>query len=554
MSTKRLSGSLYSSLVHGGAANLRANAEIVNELNVFPIPDGDTGENMSLTIAGGVNATKSSNSEMLSDVSDTIATGMLLSARGNSGVILSQFFAGIAKGFDGQEYADVRTLGFALKSGVHRAYESVMKPTEGTMLTVAREGVEYGCSRITDESTLESFFSDVLDEMNRSLKRTPELLAVLKEAGVIDSGGAGLVYIIDGMNRALLGEEIKDASVTSSIKTIDTSAFTADSVMEFGYCTEFLLQLQNSKVDAENFEIKKITDYLNTVGDSIVAFKTGTIVKIHVHTMTPGAVLEFCRQFGEFLTVKIENMTLQHNDTISGEEGEAVSAEAEGAKERKRFATIAVAEGEGIKQTFTELGADFVINGGQGNNPSSEDFIEAFDKVYAETIFVLPNNGNIMMAAQLAGSMYEHSKVYVIPSKSVGDGYAALSMLSYDSGDEEAIVNMMNEAMDGVVTGQVTRSIRDANIDGVEIHNGDFIGFSGKSMLADEKTKVDAAAKMLERLSAKNYEVMIVIYGATASEEDRNSFRAFVKQAYPRTELFEIDGGQDVYDFEIILE
>lgn len=554
MATTRLSGPLYSSLVYGGAANLRANAETVNELNVFPIPDGDTGENMSLTIAGGVNATKGNDSEALSDVSDTIATGMLLSARGNSGVILSQFFAGIAKGFTGQDYADVRTVGFALKSGVRRAYESVMKPTEGTILTVAREGVEYGCSRITDSSTLESFFSDVLDEMNRSLKRTPDLLAVLKEAGVIDSGGAGLVYIIDGMNKALLGEEIKDAEIATSVKTVDTSAFTADSVMEFGYCTEFLLQLQNCKVDAENFGISQITDYLNTIGDSIVAFKTGTIVKIHVHTMTPGAVLEFCRQFGEFLTVKIENMTLQHNDTIADEEDDVYSAEAAEAKERKRFATIAVAEGEGIKQTFLDLGADFVINGGQGNNPSSEEFIEAFDKVYAQTVFVLPNNGNIMMAAQLAGSMYEHSKVYVIPSKSVGDGYAALSMLSYDSGDEDEIVSMMNEAMEGVVTGQITKSIRDANIDAIDIHTGDYIGFSGKSMLCDAKAKLDTAAQMLEKLDAGNYEVMIAIYGATASNEDKNGFRTLVKQKYPRTELYEIDGGQDVYDFEIILE
>ncbi|MCQ2536964.1 MAG: DAK2 domain-containing protein [Lachnospiraceae bacterium] len=549
MATKLLSGSLYSSLIYGGAANLKANAEIVNELNVFPIPDGDTGENMSMTIAGGVKQAKTVTSEDLSMVSDTIATGMLLSARGNSGVILSQFFAGIAKGFTGQETADVKTVGYALKSGVRRAYESVMKPTEGTMLTVAREGVDYGVDRITGESTLESFFSDVLDEMNRSLQRTPELLAVLKEAGVIDSGGAGLVYIIDGMKKTLLGEEINESDVVTSVKSVDTSAFTADSIMEFGYCTEFLLQLQNSKVDAENFDIAKITDYLNTVGDSIVAFKTGTIVKIHVHTMTPGAVLEFCRQFGEFLTVKIENMTLQHNDSIA--EG---TREAKKAEPKKRFATIAVAEGEGIKQTFADLGADYVINGGQGKNPSSEDFIEAFDEVNAETIFVLPNNGNIIMAAQLAGSMYEKSKIYVIPSKSVGDGYAALSMLSYDSGDEEEIVNDMTSSMEGVVTGRVTKSIRDASIDDVCIHVDDYIGFSGKSMLSSEKMKVDAAAKMLEKLNAKNYEVMIVIYGATASEEDRNAFRIFVKNAYPKTELYEIDGGQDVYDFEIILE
>ncbi len=549
MATRQLSGSLFSELVHGGAANLRANAQIVNDLNVFPIPDGDTGENMSLTIAGGVNASSELRSSSLSDVSDTIANGMLLSARGNSGVILSQFFAGMAKGFTGSDEADVRTVGYAFLSGVRRSYESVMKPTEGTMLTVAREGAEYAFSRITDESTLESFFSDVLDEMNRSLKRTPELLHVLKEAGVIDSGGAGLVYIIDGMNRTLLGEEVADAEIHTSVPAVDTSKFTADSVMEFAYCTEFLLQLQNSKVDAENFDIAPITDYLKTVGDSIVAFKTGTIVKIHVHTFTPGAVLEFCRQYGEFLTIKIENMTLQHNDTIGKTEDTA-----EESAERKRFATIAVAEGDGIKQAFSEMGADFVINGGQGNNPSSEDFIEAFDKVNADCIFVLPNNGNIIMAAELAGNMYKDSKVRIIPSKSVGDGYAALSMLSYDSGDEDEIADTMTSSMEGVVTGRVTKAVRDAVLDDVDIHTGDYIGFSGKNMLSDSTSKVDAAFSMLDKLDAADHEVMIAIYGTSAGIEDRNAFRNCIKTKFPRTELFEIDGGQDVYDFEIILE
>ncbi len=551
MATRQLSGMLFSELVHGGAANLRANAQTVNDLNVFPIPDGDTGENMSLTMAGGVNASNDIHSTALSDVSDTIATGMLLSARGNSGVILSQFFAGMAKGFTGSDEADVRTVGHAFMSGVRRAYESVMKPTEGTMLTVAREGAEYAFARINEESTLETFFSDVLDEMNRSLQRTPELLDVLREAGVIDSGGAGLVYIIDGMNRTLRGEEVYEGEAAlSGGHHIDTSKFNADSVMEFAYCTEFLLQLQNSKCDAEHFDEKVIIDYLKTVGDSIVAFKTGTIVKVHVHTLTPGAVLEFARQYGEFLTVKIENMTLQHNDIIEKDD----EPKHELKRERKRFAAIAVAEGEGIRQTLSDLGADHVIDGGQGKNPSSEDFIEAFDLVNADTIFVLPDNGNIIMAAQLAANMYTGSKVYVVPSKSIGDGYAALSMMSFDSGNADIILSEMTEAMEGVVTCQVTRSIRDAVIDDVDIHVDDYIGFSGKSMLSAAENKVDAAVEMLEKMNASDHEVMIVIYGTSANDEDRNAFRQSVKRGCPSTELYEIDGGQDVYDFEIILE
>jgi DAK2 domain fusion protein YloV len=552
MDTRELSGELYSSLIKGGAANLRANAQIVNDLNVFPIPDGDTGENMSLTITGGVTAAANAGSYSLSEVSDTIANGMLLSARGNSGVILSQFFSGIAKGFTGSEKADVRTVGFAFKSGVRRAYEAVMKPTEGTMLTVAREATEYACDRITDSSTMESFFSDVLDEMNRSLKRTPQLLDVLREAGVIDSGGAGLVYIIDGMNKTLQGEHISDAALSFGSKAVDTSKFTADSVMEYGYCTEFLLQLQKCKVDVDNFSIDPILDFLNSIGNSIVAFKTGTIVKVHVHTMTPGKVFDYCQKFGEFLTMKCENMTLQHNETILAEEKKEHIVKPTG--ERKKFAAITVATGDGIKETLKTLGADVVIDGGQGRNPSSEDFIEAFDSVNADTIFVLPNNGNIVMAARLAADIYADSKVVVIPSKSIGDGYAALSMLSYDSGDVDVITNDMSEAMQGVVTGEVTRSVRDANIDGVEIKNNAYIGFSGKNMLASEADKLDTTMEMLAKLDAASHEVMIAIYGNTATTEDRKEFCRRAGEMFPRTELYEIDGGQDVYDFEIILE
>ena len=552
METKELSGELYSTLIKGGAANLRANAQIVNDLNVFPIPDGDTGENMSLTITGGVTAAAHTAAVSLSDVSDTIANGMLLSARGNSGVILSQFFSGIAKGFTGSEKADVRTVGFAFRSGVRRAYESVMKPTEGTMLTVAREATEYACNRITDDSTMESFFADVLDEMNRSLERTPQLLDVLREAGVIDSGGAGLVYIIDGMNKTLQGEHISDAALTFGNKAVDTSKFTADSVMEFGYCTEFLLQLQSCKVDVNNFSIDPILEFLNSIGNSIVAFKTGTIVKVHVHTMTPGKVFDFCQQFGEFLTLKCENMTLQHNETIVKDETKHKNAPT--AAERKKFATITVATGDGIKETLKALGADIVIDGGQGKNPSSEDFIEAFENVNAETIFVLPNNGNIVMAAQLAADIYKDSKVTVIPSKSIGDGYAALSMLSYDSGDVETIANEMKESMQGVVTGEITRSVRDANIDGVDIKNNDYIGFSGKNMLASNSDKLEAVTEMLSKLEAEKHEVMIAIYGNPATTEERREFRRIAAEKFPRTEVYEIDGGQDVYDFEIILE
>ncbi len=549
MSTYTLTGSQYYDLICGGAALLRANATTVNDLNVFPIPDGDTGENMCMTMQGGVNAGNMQGKD-LGEAADSIATGMLLSARGNSGVILSQFFAGVGKGFAGLGEATTAQTADAFKKGVKRAYDSVIKPTEGTILTVAREGVEAAAYGVKENTSLEEFFSTMLTEMRASLKRTPDLLPVLKEAGVVDSGGAGLIYVIEGMLKALRGERIAEAEAqVTSTKAIDLSGFTEDSVMEFGYCTEFLLQLQKCKVDIDSFSLNPILKFLQGVGDSIVAFQTGSIVKVHVHTLTPGVVLNEMQKYGEFLTLKVENMTLQHN--------ESVFAEPEPLKKEKKhvpFATIAVAEGKGIKETFEALGADYVIDGGQGKNPASEDFIQAFQEVNADCIFVLPNNGNIIMAAQLAGDMFEKARVHVIPTKSVGDGYAVLSMLSYDSGNEDEIKSDMMTAMEGVITGQITRSVRDAVIDSVDIKTGDYIGFAGKQMLVSCEDKLEAAFQMLEKLEASEHEIMIVIYGRDAKDDEKAAFRKGIAKKYKRMELYEIDGDQAVYDFEIILE
>lgn len=572
MDTRTLDGQDFVKLVSGGAANLQANADIVNDLNVFPIPDGDTGENMCLTIAGGLRRMDGYSSQSIEHASELLADGMLMSARGNSGVILSQLFAGIAAGLKGKEIADVRDLARALESGVKYAYNAVVTPTEGTILTVAREAIEYASSKITDSSTLKSFGEDYLSEMDASLKRTPELLSVLKEAGVIDSGGAGLFYIADGIMRTAYGEEIARVN-TDEEKTqtqiIDFSKFNENSVMEFGYCTEFLLQLQNSKTDTAAFSVNELIAFLGTVGDSIVAFKTGTVVKVHVHTMTPGVVLEHCQKYGEFLTMKIENMTLQHNETViqnrfgkadekaasssAGSAAENKGAEQTKAK-RKKYALVTVASGDGIKEVLRELGADFVIDGGQGRNPSAEDFIKAFDSVNADTVFVLPNNGNIVMAAKQAAELYSGSDVRVIENHNIGEGYAALTMLSYDSDDADMIAESLKESMQGVVTGMVTRSVRDASIGGVEIHQNGYIGFTDKTMLASFDDKNLTAESLLDRLGAKNYEILIIIYGRGAGEDEKKFLRARIKEKYPRTELYEIEGGQEVYDYILILQ
>ena len=560
MQTKTIDGQTFIKMVSGGAANLRANASIVNDLNVFPIPDGDTGENMSRTIGGGLSRLDIHDELTLDKASRMLADGMLMSARGNSGVILSQFFAGIAKGFEGKENADLKDLANALKSGVESAYAAVNKPTEGTILTVAREAAEYAINRITADSTFASFANDYINEMNASLRRTPELLDVLKEAGVIDSGGAGLYYIADGAIKAANGDKSVSTVPTNDIHTVDndvkpvnTNGFDENSIMKFGYCTEFLLQLQTSKTDVKNFDLDKIKAYLETVGDSIVAFISGTVVKVHVHTMTPGTVLDYCQQYGEFLTLKIENMTLQHNETVISNRFDEKREDKKSA-EKKPYALVTTASGEGIKQTFTELGADYVIYGGQTNNPSTEDFISAFDEVNAKTIFVLPNNSNIIMAAKQAAELYKDSDVRVVPSHNIGEGYAALTMLSYDSGDADAIAGELEEAMQDVITGMITHSVRDADIDGVSIVKDAYIGFTDKKMLASDGNKIDTAILLLDKLNAKSHEFLIAVFGKEMTDSEREEFTARMSAEYPMMEVYTIDGGQEVYDLMLILQ
>ncbi len=549
MATYEINGALFADMVRGGAENLRANAQVVNDLNVFPIPDGDTGDNMSLTMEGGNAALRGVASTALSFIADKFANGALLGARGNSGVILSQFFAGVAKGLCNVERADASAMAKAFQSGVKQAYEAVLTPTEGTILTVAREATEYAVENLKENTSLEEFFANILRGMNESLKHTPELLPILKESGVIDSGGAGLVYILEGMYKILRGEQVESTAAPEAPQaaTVDLSAFGVDSVMEFGYCTECLLQLQNSKVDAESFPVSTISDYLTTIGDSIVAVKSGTVVKIHVHTMTPGRVFDFCQQFGEFLTVKVENMTLQHSE-VTAQAQQEPSRQA-----HKPFGVVAVAAGEGIKETFLSLGADYVVHGGQTMNPSSEDFLAAFDIVNADTVFVLPNNSNIILTARQAAALYDKADVRVLESKTVGDGYAALTMLDFESKDADVIAENLTFAMEGVITAQVTRSVRDSHMGGLDIAKNDFIGFAGKEMLADAATLPEAAEMLLSRLDMTDREVMIVICGKEADARDVDAVREYMHSAHPAVELFEIDGGQDIYPFIFVL-
>ncbi|MBQ8641856.1 MAG: DAK2 domain-containing protein [Clostridia bacterium] len=555
-----LDGEMMANMVRGGAANLRSNAREVNDLNVFPVPDGDTGDNMSMTMEGGVAALEGVDSTSLADVMAHISRGMLLGARGNSGVILSQFFAGMNKGFSSCDKADAHIVGNALEEGVRQAYSSVITPTEGTILTVAREAVEYAVSRIDDDTTISALFSDLTTEMYASLQRTPEILDVLKEAGVIDSGGAGLFYIMLGFSKILQGEEIESAANASQAPKaahIDLNAFGPDSEMTYGYCTEMLLRLQNAKVDIDSFDVSVIINYLTSIGDSIVCVKNDSIVKLHVHTMNPGNVLNYCQQFGEALTVKIENMNVQHSETQETASAKAPAAPAvRKEKPAKEHGTVAVASGDGIADLFRQLGVDTVVSGGQTQNPSAQDFLSAFEEVGAKHIYVFPNNGNIVMAAKQAGQLYDRGEVHVIESKDLGQGYAAISSLNFQSDDAELISAQLTEAMGYVKTGSISTSIRDAELNGVHIENGDYIGFMGKEMLVSCKDLNDAARELLCKMGLDSGEVYMVtaFTGSEAPADAVGALQTYMEENYPDVEFYTVEGGQEVYPFIFVVE
>ncbi|MBO7148782.1 MAG: DAK2 domain-containing protein [Clostridia bacterium] len=552
----KIGGRLLKDMIIGGAGLLKANADEVNRLNVFPVPDGDTGDNMRRTVEGGIMAVSAIDTDDVSEAMNTASRGMLLGARGNSGVILSQFFAGIAKGLSTVSEADAKTLADAFELGVKQAYSSVMTPTEGTILTVAREGVEYASSRVDEDSSVNDFFADLLSEMRASLDRTPDILPVLREAGVVDSGGAGLLYIIDGLARVLNGEEITDESAKIESSPAKTAAlntsFGADSEMKYGYCTEFLLQLRSAKTNIDEFDIEELKEFLSGIGDSIVAFKNDSIVKVHVHTFNPDKVLAYCLVFGDFLTVKIENMSVQHTDL---EEEKAEEKKPVVLENTKKYGVVAVSNGEGISSLFKELGCDEIVEGGQTQNPSTHDFLDAFDRIPAENIFVFPNNSNILLAARQAALLYTRSKIHVIPSKNIGSGYAALASLDFDAETPDQVVTCAVEAMKRVTSGYIAPSIRDAKINGVLIYKGDTIGIIEKEIVISEKDRTNAAVKLASRLLDSPDKFMLTVFcGKDASEEDRALLEKGITEKCPDAEIYFNDGGQEIYPFIFVAE
>ena len=543
-----MKGSEFFTLVQNGAFELKANKDIINDLNVFPIPDGDTGDNMFMTINSGCVQAKEvvAQSVPVGQVAEALSKGMLLGARGNSGVILSRIFAGIARGLKDVDELTVTDFAHAMSCGVEEAYSSVSVPVEGTILTVLKDAVIKANLLKTD--SLENYFGALLTEMDASLERTPDLLPVLKEAGVVDSGGAGLLCIFRGMDNALNGKTLSDETESGERETqkpqVNLDAFTADSELLFGYCTEFLLRLQRSKVNLDTFDVQEIIDYLNAAGDSLVCFRDGSIVKVHVHTKTPGDILSHCQRWGEFLTLKIENMTLQHHET---------NIRNAFSKPHKAYGIVTVASGKGLVDAFKEAGADFVIEGGQTMNPSAQSFVEAFDVVSADTIFVFPNNSNIILTAQQAAELYDKSKVIVLPSKTMGAGYVAIASMDLSIKDTDSIVASANETMQGVVCGMVTRATRDTSFDGVNIHKNDSLGICHGDILCDAPNPEEAVVQLCEKIEVADHDVTLIFKGEDSPMDDAEQLVERLQKLYPRTEFIMTDGGQPIYHYIIVL-
>ena len=555
MAVTSLDGAILKEILTGGMANLRLNAATIDELNVFPIPDGDTGNNMMMTIEGGVRAVAESDIINVEEFTKKFSRGALLGARGNSGVILSQFFKGFSIGCEGAEVLDTKAFSKAMKAGVDRAYEAVITPTEGTILTVMREGWEY-ISQHGEIADFSGYFDQLNKRMDVSLENTPELLPILKESGVIDSGGAGFLCIFRGMEKVINGEKIEGAEALpsagghSSSAGVDPSVFNADTEFEFGYCTEFILQLMNSKVDIANFDLQTIVSYLETIGNSIVAIMDEDLVKVHVHTFTPGEVLNFVQQFGEFVTLKIENMMIQHNENSMFKKEDKKTA-----KPHKPIAVVTVVNGDGLKELFTEIGVDVCVDGGQTENPSTEDFLAAFEEIDADDIIVLPGNSNIVMASSQAADMYTKARVHVVKAKTIAEVYSAISMMDLSDGDCGRVIDEMEECIENVKTGLITTSIRDVQYENIAVTKGHYIGLDREHIISDSADRIEAVRGLLKGTEGiESREVLSIFYGEDVGEEELEKLGEVLDKEFAWMEYGFIAGGQKVYDYIFAIE
>lgn len=536
---------LLAKMFLAGAKNLEVKKEWINELNVFPVPDGDTGTNMTLTIMSAVKEVNGITDLTLETLAKAISSGSLRGARGNSGVILSQLLRGFTKRIREHEELDAVTLARAIDKGVETAYKAVMKPKEGTILTVARGVADKALELAEDAEDLQSFFEDVLAEGNRVLQRTPEMLPVLKEAGVVDSGGQGLMVVLEGAFDAFMGKEIDltfDAGESAKVVKISPQA---EADIKFGYCTEFIVVLDKKFTEQDEVEFKS---YLSSIGDSIVCVADDEIVKIHVHTNDPGLAIQRALTFGSLSRIKIDNMREEHQEKLikDAEKVAAKQAEEDAQKTRKEVGFISVSIGEGFGEIFRDLGVDYLIEGGQTMNPSTEDMLNAIARVNADTIFIFPNNKNIILAANQAKALTKDKNIVVIPTKTVPQGITAVINFVPEKSVEENEKAMLEE-IQRVKTGQITYAVRDTHIDDKEIHQGDIMGIGDHGMLSVGRDVVSVAKESVEAMVDDESELISIYYGEDFSQEEAEKLGEELEEMYDFCDVEVNCGGQPIY-------
>ena len=557
MATKTINAEIFAKMFLAGAKNLESKKEWINELNVFPVPDGDTGTNMTLTIMAAAKEVGAMQTYEMDKVAKSISSGSLRGARGNSGVILSQLFRGLCKVIKEEKEIDVPVMAAALQKAVETGYKAVMKPKEGTILTVAKGGAKKAIALADETDDLVYFMQQVVAEMEIVLSKTPEMLPVLKEAGVVDSGGQGLVEVFHGMMDALEGKEI-DYSIegaASEAKPVKISAQT-EAEIKFGYCTEFIIMLEKEFTMDTELEVKA---YLESIGDSIVVVADDDIVKIHVHTNDPGLAIQKALTFGSLTKIKIDNMREEHEEKLIkeasklAEEEAKKAAEAKKAEPRKEMGFISVSIGEGVGEIFKGLGVDYLIEGGQTMNPSTEDMLNAIDNVNAEHIFILPNNKNIILAANQAQALTEDKVIHVIPTKTVPQGITAMINYLPDLSAEEN-VEAMEEAITTVKTGQVTYAVRDTKIDDKEIHEGNIMGIGDSGILAVGEELEATTLEMFKELVDDMSEIISIYYGEEVDEAVANDLGEKVGEMFPGCDVEVHFGGQPIYYYVVSVE
>ena len=556
MSTNIIDAALLAKMFLAGAKNLESKKEWINELNVFPVPDGDTGTNMTLTIMSAAREVAALDKISMETLSKAISSGSLRGARGNSGVILSQLFRGFCKAIRDQKEIDVEMLSVAFQKAVETAYKAVMKPKEGTILTVARGGADRALELLEEKPdiSMEEFLSGVIQYSDQVLERTPEMLPVLKEAGVVDSGGQGLMQILKGAFDAFCGKEVDYTIETAGAgQSTEKKAQTAAKI-RFGYCTEFIIMLEKEYNAQTEREFKS---YLETIGDSIVVVSDDDIVKVHVHTNDPGLAIQKALTYGSLTKMKIDNMREEHQEKLIREAEKVAAQEAEKEKKkeepRKDVGFIAVTIGDGIGGIFRDLGADCLIEGGQTMNPSTEDMLNAIDQVNADTIFIFPNNKNIILAANQAQSMTKDKKIVVIPTKTVPQGITALINYVPEKSPEENETVMLDE-ISRVKTGQLTYAVRDTHIDDKEIHEGDIMGVGDHGILAVGKEIAATALNTVKEMMDDEAELISVYYGEEIGEEEAQGLADQLAQLYPDCDVEVNQGGQPIYYYIISVE